>query len=452
MACCEPEHLALLRALALGAQPDSYAVRALGVAERDAARDGLGAQDASAAPASSRASEVPHAALPTAAPAGDDYEGATPEEKLIIAMAERRGPSDGRRTRRHLYAQESLRRISDVTRWAEQRRAGELQAIAALKRGIGAFGRLRASCDRPRERRGVARRAASSGSRAGPSDSAKGDGEGPHRPPSPASLQIAPARWVTTNTNSRNADTSCPPCRVGDHGIDTVAFGWRDAGAVLELRTLATERRPHPATGRPVLGLWEGRALRLSESVYGATVIVYPAASLVKVEGRLATLLGDDGGGGSLVSPRLLVHGARKARAAVESLGVSMATRAQVQRLDLAAELLFFDGQDGLAFLKASQRGLHLPALVQVPHYATGDSRLESIIWRTPKGRQERARLYDAGAHHGTHRAGERLRFEVQERWTGTHARTPEQVAALDEDFEIRADGKDVDKSTVWAS
>ena len=199
-----------------------------------------------------------------------------------------------------------------------------------------------------------------------------------------------------------------------------------------EIRAFAREQRPHPISGRPVFGLWgKGREMQLSEPIFGGTVIVCPASSLVKIEGRLTALLGHDDTGSVLASPALLVEGERRAESRFRLLGVTLPEQITVQRLDLAAELLYGDGLDGLALLNACQRGVHLAGLRQHPYSATGDSRLESIIWQTPNGRQICVRLYDAGIEHGTDRVGERLRFEVQERWVGKQSRTPEQVLGL---------------------
>jgi hypothetical protein len=53
---------------------------------------------------------------------------------------------------------------------------------------------------------------------------------------------------------------------------------------------------------------------------------------------------------------------------------------------------------------------------------------LESIAWQTPKGRLQKIKLYDAGARHGTHGPGHRLRLECERRWDGAKTPTPEQV------------------------
>jgi hypothetical protein len=279
-----------------------------------------------------------------------------------------------------------------------------------------------------RERR-ARRSGASSGSRDGPSDESEGDGEGP---PSPASTEVGHERQGRAPTNSRSANTKCPGWRVGDHGIDTVAFGCYDPDAARALREFARERRKDPRTGLRQREDWKGSFMRLALPVNGTTVGVYPASGLVTIEARLAVVLAGHAEDHRLIPADRLAEGAERAMAAVARLGIALAAPLTVRRLDLAAELCFRVGTDGVSFLNACQRGLHLPRLRQVPYYAVGEARLESIVWATEKGRQTRSRLYDAGTHHKTGRPGRRLRWEREHRWSGSGSPTPEQVMALD--------------------
>lgn len=171
--------------------------------------------------------------------------------------------------------------------------------------------------------------------------------------------------------------------------------------------------------------------MQLSEPVRGMRIGVYPGRGVVVAEARLAAVLAGHEHDHRLVSAERLGDGAERALAATESLGVRLDAHARINRLDLAAELLFGDAADGLRFLNACQRGLFLPRLRQVPRYAIGDTRLESISWERPAGGQ-RVKLYDAGPHHGTHPPGHRLRLEVELRYTGRSSPAPEQVMALD--------------------
>ena len=175
---------------------------------------------------------------------------------------------------------------------------------------------------------------------------------------------------------------------------------------------------------------WHGGMLRITLRTTRAAVTVHQGA-LVRVEARLVTLIGEDAPGGVLTPPSRLIGGAAHAAAAVEAFGVAFHAPVTVHRIDLAAELIFASGLDGLVYLQACQRGLHLPRLKQLAHFAQGAYRLEMVEWRAGAGHTS-ARLYDAGQRHQTHGPGERLRFEVQERFVGRQARTPEQVTSLD--------------------
>jgi hypothetical protein len=277
-----------------------------------------------------------------------------------------------------------------------------------------------------RERRSRPTRRTAAASRDGPSDDDGGDGEGPPPP-------VAAEREGHAPTNSPRTTTDCPPWSVGGHGIDTVAFGSQDPAAVQSIRTLAQSQAIDPATGRRQGADWKGRFMRLTVPVAGMTVGVYPGSGLVVTEARLAVMLAGDARATGLIPVTLLAEGAMRATATVEALlGFPLEGPVTVRRIDFASELTFIAGSEGLAFLRACERALHLARLDMVPHYATGEARLESITWQTPTGRATRIRLYDAGAHHVTHKPGERLRLEREQRWTGPGSPTPEQVVALD--------------------
>jgi hypothetical protein len=192
--------------------------------------------------------------------------------------------------------------------------------------------------------------------------------------------------------------------------------------------------RIDPTTGVRQRGDWSGGFVRLSPPIWGMTIGAYPWRGVVTIEARLAVMISGDVDDHRLIAADRVADGAARARAAVESLGIALRGSLTISRADLAAELMFADGgQGGVALLNAAQRGLHLPRLTQVPYSAPGgQGRLESIIWQTPKTHQTRVKLYDAGQHHGTHRPGERLRLEREQRWSGAAAPTVEQFMALD--------------------
>jgi hypothetical protein len=166
--------------------------------------------------------------------------------------------------------------------------------------------------------------------------------------------------------------------------------------------------------------------------VSGIVLGAYPWRGLVTAEARLATMLAGHTDDHRLIPPKRLVEGARLAEAGLRSHGIVVEGPGLCSRVDLAAELLFPHARDGLAFLAACERCLHLPRLKQWPVRAQGQARLESIAWLTAKGRNVGMRLYDAGALHGTHAPGHRLRLERERRWHGKNTPTPEAVVTTD--------------------
>ena len=282
-----------------------------------------------------------------------------------------------------------------------------------------------------RERRGrsgrrTSGRRASASSRAGPSDEGEGDGEGP---PSPVPSDVARERAHTPSSNSPSTDAVGPRWWVDSVGADTVVYGCRDSAAASALRELARLG----TTGRAgVRYVWDRRHLRLASPVRGMVLGGYPSRGLITAEGRLMSMMVGHAAEHRLLSPCHLPVGADRAREALLAAGLEVAGPLVVCRCDLAADLRFADGADGLAFLSACERGLHLPRLKQGVEHAQGEARLESIFWHTPKGRKIHARLYDAGARHGAHRPGEWLRLEVELRWDGKRTPTPMHLAAAD--------------------
>lgn len=203
---------------------------------------------------------------------------------------------------------------------------------------------------------------------------------------------------------------------TGAHGIDTVRFRFYSPGVKELLRSLAGRWRPLP------------RGDLLALRICGGSVVVVDSAHF-DVEARLALLLGDDRSGSPLASADRLIEAARRVCGELAALDVQV-DRPLVTRLDLAAELVFEDGLDGLAFLAACGNALNLPRTEPVTRPGT-DRLGRSVVWETAE-LGEVARLYDAGRWHGTHHAGDRVRLEVQERWGGAGARTLEQVVSLD--------------------
>jgi hypothetical protein len=214
--------------------------------------------------------------------------------------------------------------------------------------------------------------------------------------------------------------------------VDTVRLAFRDAVAAAAFRRLMYPREDQRIGERLRVARSADGLAYLEEPVNGVCVGAYFARGLVIVEGRLVVILSGDRSDARLMPVERLVEAPECARRALASLGIELLGPCLLHRVDLAAELSLDEGRAGVALLHASQRGLHLSRLSQVPHFAPGEPRVESIEWKTPKGNETRARLYDAGALHGTHQPGQRLRLEAQLRWNGTSAPTPEQLLERD--------------------
>jgi hypothetical protein len=104
------------------------------------------------------------------------------------------------------------------------------------------------------------------------------------------------------------------------------------------------------------------------------------------------------------------------ARAASERFGFEVdASVAGIGRLDVAAELRFSDGHDGLAFL-------HALSLADVPWAKVGTEgkkreNIQTVNFRSIRGRTILMRAYDKGVESGRAPAGELIRFERQRRY-----------------------------------
>jgi hypothetical protein len=157
-----------------------------------------------------------------------------------------------------------------------------------------------------------------------------------------------------------------------------------------------------------------------------ARVIVFPG--VVAVEGRLQALLTGDEDDHGLAHPAGLPDGAERARAAIAGLlGADLGLGpSELRRLDLAGELQFDDGRDGLALLDA-MAGLYAPRRKTVVWRKGAEP--QTVYWVTEKTGQVRQRAYDKGVESGTHAPGERIRLELQHRPPKSRRRTPVNVA-----------------------
>jgi hypothetical protein len=132
------------------------------------------------------------------------------------------------------------------------------------------------------------------------------------------------------------------------------------------------------------------------------------------VEGRVAAILA---AGGVPDDHRLATVDEVERAAAVGELvaGVSGSRDVAVGRGDLAAELRFADGAEGLAVLRMAA-SVDLPWLKATTEGSRRDG-LETVAWRVTRGRSVVLRLYDKGRETGDAGPGEWLRLERQRRY-----------------------------------
>ena len=230
------------------------------------------------------------------------------------------------------------------------------------------------------------------------------------------------------SSNSRSTNTICTRWSLGDHGVDTVVFGWKDPEATRVLLDFFRRKPRDPDTGYLLHAVWGDRVVRLRRAVEGIRFGLVLSSGVVTAEARLSAMLTGRVDDASLANPERVLEGAQRARTVLGRLGVGVSAPAHVRRIDPAAELTFPVATDGLAYLGACHRGLQLPRLRQVAFRAPGQPRVECIAWETPMGRRTRLRLYDAGARHETHNPGHRLRLEREQRWQGARTPLPESI------------------------
>lgn len=197
------------------------------------------------------------------------------------------------------------------------------------------------------------------------------------------------------------------------HGVDTVRFRYRNDTNAYE------------------------KFARTGESNEGARGELYRHADGVRLgahrngmlyaEARLAAILNGPNDH-SLMPMTALEHGAH---AAAKRFGFDVdPTDARLGRLDIAAELSFDDGRDGLAFL-------HALSLADVPWAKVGTEgkkreHIETVNFRSVRGRQILMRAYDKGVEAGIAPPGELIRFERQRRYRKPAERSAAQALELD--------------------
>lgn len=197
------------------------------------------------------------------------------------------------------------------------------------------------------------------------------------------------------------------------HGVDTVRYRYRaDACAYAKFAHAGASS--------------EGPRGELHRQADGVRIGAHRDGMLY-AEGRLAAILNgpDDH---SLLPIAALEHGAH---AAARRFGFDVETTdARLGRLDIAAELQFDDGRDGLAFL-------HALSLADVPWAKVGTEgkkreQIQTVNFRSVRGRQILMRAYDKGIEASIARPGELIRFERQRRYRKTAEKAVVQALELD--------------------
>lgn len=197
------------------------------------------------------------------------------------------------------------------------------------------------------------------------------------------------------------------------HGIDTVRYRYRaDPHAYAKFAHAGASS--------------EGPRGELHRRADGVRIGAHRDGMLY-AEGRLAAILNgpDDH---ALLPMTALEQGAD---AAAQRFGFDVDPNdARIGRLDIAAELTFDDGRDGLAFL-------HALSLADVPWAKVGTEgkkreHIETVNFRTVRGRQILMRAYDKGIEAGIAPPGELIRLERQRRYRKTAEKTVAMARELD--------------------
>jgi hypothetical protein len=197
------------------------------------------------------------------------------------------------------------------------------------------------------------------------------------------------------------------------HGVDTVRYRYR------------TDRDAYAKFAHAGASS-EGPRGELHRQADGVRIGAHRDGMLY-AEGRLAAILhGPDDH--SLLPIAELEHGAR---VAAQRFGFDVdPSDARLGRLDIAAELSFDDGRDGLAFL-------HALSLADVPWAKVGTEgkkreQIQTVNFRSVRGAQILMRAYDKGIEAGIAPPGELIRFERQRRYRKTAERSVAQALEFD--------------------
>lgn len=207
-------------------------------------------------------------------------------------------------------------------------------------------------------------------------------------------------------------------------GIDTCSVAFRPTSQ--DWTDLLLSKPHRPAAGGGLMFLEPGP---------GGTKLGAHGRGLVWWEGRLDALLTDSESGWNLRPVRDVVTAERVAASAFgflagEPIDYGKPIEAEVRRFDLAHEFEFEDGREGLAFLR-TVAGM-CPPRRKLDVWKGQDGQPQTVYVRQSISRVVTERLYDKGVESGSHRPGERLRYEAQRRFVKADRYTPETLATLD--------------------
>lgn len=208
------------------------------------------------------------------------------------------------------------------------------------------------------------------------------------------------------------ASNSRLTAKSGTPGVDTVRYRFRDQTE----RYLGLQYEA---------GVQHGARGEVRRTEGGVTVGAYPDG-LVYVEGRLAAILNGEQDHSLRPGSELRAG----AEAAAARAGVQAQAQAAVGRLDVTGELWFDEPEDGRRFLSSL-------AELDVPWLKTGTeggkaSGVETVYYRTARGRSVVMRAYDKGVETGQAPAGRWVRVERQRRYRKSREQDASTVASLD--------------------
>jgi hypothetical protein len=208
-------------------------------------------------------------------------------------------------------------------------------------------------------------------------------------------------------------------------GIDTCSIAFRPTSQDWTDLLLAQPHRP--AKGGGVMFLEPGP---------GGTKLGAHGRGLIWWEGRLDALLTDSQSSWGLRPVRDVVPARNMAAAAFDLLAGEPISdyepqpHGEVRRFDLAHEFEFEDGSEGLAFLR-TVAGM-CPPRRKLDVWKGQDGQPQTVYVRQEISGVVTERLYDKGVESGSHRPGQRLRYEAQRRHAKPDRYSPETLATLD--------------------